>query len=180
MSETASDEIAGALKSAQIYKIYLKLGIIVCVVAAGICVLHFTGLKTYLDDAAKIKQALAQTGLWASTIFTVATALLILIGAPRLLFCALGGLLFGFIKGLILTQLATLAGAYSAFLFVRWGVRDWVKKLSDSKQRIPNYFQEPTFLSVFLSRQLPAPGILVNLFWGASPVTQRVSGSPNG
>jgi uncharacterized membrane protein YdjX (TVP38/TMEM64 family) len=174
-----SGEGADVPKRSQIYKIYLKLGIVVCVVAAGICVIHFTGLKAYLDDAAQIKRTLAQTGWWASCIFTVGAALLILCGAPRLLFCALGGLLFGFLKGFLLAQVATLTSAYVTFLFSRWGVRDWVKNLAKSQQRIPNYFHSPTFLSVFLSRQIPAPGILVNLFWGASSVTQRifVSGS---
>jgi uncharacterized membrane protein YdjX (TVP38/TMEM64 family) len=98
------------------------------------------------------------------------SSVLILVGMPRLLFCALGGVLFGFVEGLIYSQVATLAGAYGTFLVARWGTRKWVERLIHSESRMYRMLENPTLLTVFLSRQLPSGGVFISAFLGFSSV----------
>lgn len=134
--------------------------------------LHFTGLKEYLQDVHQLKAQLKLLGLWAPVVFCAASAALVALGAPRLLFCALGGLAFGFVQGLIWSQIGTLLGSYLTFCFAKWGGRDWaqVKLARIESKRFKSLMQNPSALSVFFLRQLPVGGFFINLFLGLTSV----------
>ncbi len=159
-----------ALKKQDVYRAYYKLGIMLAVGTAIICVVHLTDLKAYLENTDQLKAAIQQSGLWAPFLFTATSAVLILVGIPRLIFCALGGMLFGFVKGLILSQLATLIGAYGTFLFARWGTREFIARWIQTNSRISRMLENPTFVTVFLTRQLPVGGVIISLMLGCSKV----------
>lgn len=163
----------GELQKADIHKIYIKLGIFVAFIFVCILLAHFTGLRSYLKNAEQIKAVLTQSGMWAPLVFMIGSAILILVGMPRLLFCAVGGMLFGFLKGFIFSQVATLAGAYGTFLFTRWGAKEWVERFVQSKNLYFRNLKKPTFLTVFLFRQLPITGVFINMVLGLSTVKHR-------
>jgi len=96
---------------------------------------------------------------------------LVAAGMPRLLFCPVGGLAFGFWYGLLWTQVATLAGYYVLFLFVRWGGQDFVlrhwPRVGQLKKR---FLGHSAALMVFTVRQLPISGLIINFLLGLSPI----------
>jgi len=95
-------------------------------------------------------------------------------GMPRLLFCPIGGLAFGFWYGLLWTQAATLAGYYVLFLFVRWGGRDFVLRHWPQVGRLKEHVHgHSAALLVFAMRQLPISGLIINLLLGLSPIRHR-------
>ena len=85
-----------------------------------------------------------------------------LFGASRLVLTALGALLFGFWTGLAITLASTLLSAYVVFLLAgRAG--DLAEKAA---RRLRKYgFSERIrrISTVFFIRQLPLPGVLVNI-----------------
>jgi uncharacterized membrane protein YdjX (TVP38/TMEM64 family) len=96
---------------------------------------------------------------------------LVAAGMPRLLFCPIGGLAFGFWYGLLWTQVATLAGYYVLFLFVRWGGQDFVLRHWPRVGHSKNHFHgHSTALMVFAVRQLPVSGLIINFLLALSPI----------
>lgn len=146
---------------------FLALGAVAC-----IALVHFTGLRQYLGNVHELKDQLRALGAWGPVVFTTAVAVLVAVGVPRLLFCALGGLAFGFFYGLIWSQLGTLAGSYLTFICARWGGGEWVsRKLAGfENSRLKNIVASPTVFSVFLARQVPVGGFFINLFLGVTSV----------
>ena len=90
------------------------------------------------------------------------------VGAPRLVFCTVGGALFGFIEGLALSQVATLP-----FLFARWGRGAPSEQKLKLVARAQEYLKRRSILDVFLIRQLPVWGAVINLVLGSSDVPLR-------
>ncbi len=149
-----------------------KLFLLAALAVASIVLIHFTGLKQYLSNIHDLKDQLRALGIWGPAVFTLAVALLVAVGAPRLIFCALGGLAFGFFHGLLWSQIGTLAGSYLTFISARWGGKDWVSgKLSGIENRmLKNLIARPSVFSVFLVRQIPVGGFFINLFLGVTSV----------
>jgi uncharacterized membrane protein YdjX (TVP38/TMEM64 family) len=99
---------------------------------------------------------------------------LVAAGMPRLLFCPIGGLAFGFWYGLLWTQVATLGGYYALFLFVRWGGGDFVLRHWPRVGRLKEHFHgHSAVLVVFAVRQLPISGLFINFLLGLSPIRHR-------
>ena len=83
---------------------------------------RLTPLRSVLDDA-EVWRARVDDGPLGVLGFVGATAVLMLVGIPRLAFCFLGGVLFGFAEGLAWSLVGTLLGAYGVFMIARWGGR---------------------------------------------------------
>ncbi|MFP4212733.1 MAG: TVP38/TMEM64 family protein [Desulfohalobiaceae bacterium] len=149
-----------------------KLLVLAGFAALCLILIHLTGLKDYLQDIQQIKDQLRQLGAWGPGVFTAASAALVALGAPRLIFCALGGLAFGFVEGLIWSQIGTLLGSYLTFCFARWGGREWAQaKLAQMPGgRLQQFLDNPSLLGVFFLRQLPVGGLFINLFLGLTRV----------
>ena len=160
-----------SLKQTDVYGALRKLGILVAIAGACVAVIHLTDLREILDNTSRLKSLVQGQGAWGPVSFIASSAILILVGMPRLLFCVLGGVLFGFIEGLIYSQLATIVGAYGTFLFARWGTQGWVERLKKDESRIYRMMENPTLLTVFLTRQLPSGGVFISLFLGFSSVS---------
>lgn len=148
--------------------------------AVGVLVLLALGLlvfllpvKSWLDQGAVIKAQVAEFGLAAPLVFTLATALLSLIGAPRLVLCSLAGMLFGAAWGLVWSQLGTLLGGYGCFLAVRVLGRAAILRRYPRLERYSQSLRERGLVAVLLIRQLPMTGFHNTLLLGLSPVAHR-------
>jgi uncharacterized membrane protein YdjX (TVP38/TMEM64 family) len=145
--------------------------IMLAVVAAAFALVYFTPARKYLGDIESVKYWLLSLGwvgpaAWVGIVFALVAA-----GIPRLLFCPIGGLAFGFWYGLLWTQVATLGGYYALFLFVRWGGRDFVLRHWPRVGRLRNHFHGHSApLLVFAIRQLPISGLIINFLLGLSPI----------
>ncbi len=148
--------------------------IMLTIVAAAFAFVYFTPARAYLSNIHGIKYWLLSLGwvgpaAWMGIVFT-----LVAVGIPRLLFCPIGGIAFGFCYGLLWTQLATLAGYYALFLFVRWGGQDFVLRHWPRVKRLKEHFHgNSAALLVFSVRQLPISGLLINFLLGLSPIRHR-------
>lgn len=143
------------------------------VFAALAAALWFAPLREHLAQVREIKEAIREFGPMGQGIFVAGTALLVAFGVPRLLFCPIGGMAFGFAEGLVWTQAATLAGYYGTFLFVRWGGRTRVLRRHPGIARAHEVLGIHPVLNLFLIRQLPISGLLVNLFMGVTNIRHR-------
>ena len=150
-----------------------KLLVMALVVAAIVALLHFTPLKQYVMNVQHWKAALHRYGYGASLLFGLASAALIAVGVPRLLFGGIAGILFGFWEGLAAAQFCALLGSYATFVFARWGGREWVAKRIERNRHLRDLLRNPSVFSVFLARQLPIAGIFPNLVFALSRVRHR-------
>ncbi len=148
--------------------------IMLAVVAAAFALVYFTPARTYVGDVQSVKSWLLSLGwvgpaAWMGIVFLWVAA-----GMPRLLFCPIGGLAFGFWYGLLWTQVATLAGYYALFLFVRWGGREFVLRHWPRVGRLKEHLHgHSAALMVFAVRQLPISGLIINFLLGLSPIRHR-------
>ena len=152
----------------------LKPLIMLAVVAAAFALVYFTPARKYLGDIRTVKYWLLSLGWVGPAAWMGIVFLLVAAGMPRLLFCPIGGLAFGFWNGLLWTQVATLAGYYTLFLFVRWGGRDFVLRHWPRVRRLKEHFHgHSAALMVFAVRQLPISGLVINFLLGLSPIRHR-------
>jgi uncharacterized membrane protein YdjX (TVP38/TMEM64 family) len=148
--------------------------IMLVLVAAALAFVYFTPTREHLRNMEAIKYWLLSLGWVAPAVWMGIVLGLVSVGTPRLLFCPIGGLAFGFWHGLLWTQLATLAGYYALFLFVRWGGQDFVLRHWPRVRRLKEHFHgHSAALLVFSVRQLPVSGLLVNFLLGLSPIRHR-------
>jgi len=148
--------------------------IMLAVVAAAFASVYFTPARKYFGDIQNVKYWLLSLGWMGPTAWMVIVFALVATGMPRLLFCPIGGLAFGFWHGLLWTQVATLVGYYALFLFVRWGGRDFVLRHWPRVGRLKEHFHgHSAALLVFAIRQLPISGLIINFLLGLSPIRHR-------
>ena len=98
----------------------------------------------------------------------------IALGLPRLVLCGLGGMLFGFAEGLLVSQFAGVLGSYGAFLITRlWAPREWVRRKLSKSEKLRGLLAHPSVMSIFIARQMPVPGIVPNVLLGVLPTRHR-------
>ena len=145
--------------------------VMLAVVAAAFALAYFTPVRNFLGNVQIVKLWLLSLGwvgpaAWMGIVFVLVAA-----GMPRLLLCPIGGLAFGFWYGLLWTQVATLAGYYVLFLFVRWGGQDFVLGHWPKVGRLKRHFNgHSAALTVFAVRQLPVSGLVINFLLALSPI----------
>jgi len=145
--------------------------IMLAVVGAVFALIYFTRARVYLGDIQRVKYWLLSLGWVGPAAWMGIVFLLVAGGVPRLLFCPIAGLAFGFWYGLLWTQAATLAGYYALFLIVRWGGQDFVLRRWPRVGRIKEHFHgHSAALMVFAVRQLPISGLIINFLLGLSPI----------
>jgi len=147
--------------------------VVFAVLAAGLIAVSVSPLREHLKDVRALKEQIHEWGLWGPALYMAVVYLLVALGVPRLLFCPIGGLTFGFARGLLWTQIPTLLGYYTIFLFVRWGGRDWILHRWPKLARWKGAGSGPAMPMVILIRQLPISGLVTNLILGLSPIRHR-------
>lgn len=135
----------------------------------GSLALFVAAPKDWLALGAEAKARLAATGSAAPWLFLAASALLTGVGAPRLLFCFLGGWCFGFGWGFALSHVGTLLGAYGVFLLAR---RVPPERLLRRFPALRGAAVPPGrgWWPVLLVRQLPISGLYNDILLGWSRV----------
>jgi uncharacterized membrane protein YdjX (TVP38/TMEM64 family) len=148
---------------------------VVLLLALGLAVwvLYASPLRSWLGDLPAVRRQLEGFGAAAPIIFAVGVSVLVALGCPRLIFCPLGGLLFGFWTGLFWTQLGTLLGSYLTFLFIRWGGQQLVRRHWHRVARLDQFLRERGLVAVLVMRQLPISSGVLNLLFALSPVRHR-------
>ena len=144
------------------------------VVLVGLAVaFYFSPIRPWLSDTEAVRRKLAAMGWWAYPACVLGVAVLVACGAPRLLFAAVGAMVLGLWRGLVLTQLGALIGYYGVFCFVRWGGGDWVLQRWPRVGRWAELLRGQGAVGVFLVRQIPIHGTLLNMCLGLSGVKHR-------
>jgi uncharacterized membrane protein YdjX (TVP38/TMEM64 family) len=137
------------------------------VVAGLVAVLHFTPLKQWLEQAQTLKARVDEIGWKADLLFILGSVVGIALGIPRLALCGLGGVLFGFLEGVLVSQFAGVLGAYGAFLMTRfWGPKEWVRRKLAQGGRLKALLARPSIGTIFVARQMPVPGVVPNVLLG--------------
>lgn len=112
-------------------------------------------------------------GLLAPFIFMASTTLLVCLGVPRLLFCPVGGMLFGFFPGLLYGTTGTMLAYYIVFSFVKLVGKDFLIGRYPRLNRFTQLLERGGIPGVLLARQMPIHGMVVNLVLGLSPIKQK-------
>ncbi len=137
------------------------------VVAGLVAALHFTPLKQWLAEAQNLKARVGEYGWRAHALFIGGSILGIAVGVPRLALCGLGGMLFGFVEGVLASQFAGVLGAYAAFLLTRWWApKEWIRRRLANSERLRSILGQPSIGTIFVARQMPVPGIVPNVLLG--------------
>lgn len=137
-------------------------------------VIHFTSLGDALGDIHALRDRFDGEGIEYELKFFAVVSVLIALGAPRLMFFALAGLLFGLVEGFLAAMGASMVGSFATFLLIRWAGRDWVAaRLGKNRFFSKITHIRPTALSVFVVRQLPVSGIFINATLALSRVRSR-------
>lgn len=137
--------------------------------------MHLTPLGEELRDIPELYESLSQGGGRAAIYFVLLTAALMAVGTPRLIFYMLGGFIFGFWEGLLLSLCGSMLGSFLAFRVARWGGRDWlVARFGQHRffRRVVD--TRPTVWSVALVRLLPVSNAVINIGLALSRVGSRV------
>jgi uncharacterized membrane protein YdjX (TVP38/TMEM64 family) len=144
--------------------------LVAAVLVAAVLVIHYTPVHAWLGDAQRVRAAVLQWGYLSYPLSVLVAAILVACGVPRLLLCAAGGMVFGFWVGLSVTFLGTILGHYAAFLFIRWGGRDWALQKWPRLRKWADVIHDQGIVGVFLIRQLPGHAMFANLCLGLSHV----------
>lgn len=151
-----------------------KLLVLLGVAALVLPLVHFTPLGAALADMQSLRDRLDGEGIEYELKFFAIVAVLIAIGAPRLMFFALAGLLFGLVEGFVAAMAASMVGSLATFLLIRWLGRDWVAAHFGRNRFFAKITHiRPTALSVFFVRQLPVSGVFINATLALSTVRSR-------
>ncbi len=143
------------------------------VVAVLLVIVYLSPLRGYLGRVQDLRDTIRSFGLLAPVVLTLSIGLFVALGFPRLLFCVLAGMAMGFWWGLLWAQLGTLIGNYALFLVARTGGGDWVRRYVAKRGRLASLIHEEGITGVILARQLPVPGMLVNLAFGLLSIRHR-------
>jgi len=152
---------------------WIKLVISAAGVGVLLGIVYFSPLKNYLGRAQDLSQRIRSFGALAPLVLTLIVGLLAAVGFPRSVLCILAGMALGFWSGLFWAQLGTLLGNYVLFLVARGFGRDWAARIVRKRAGLLRLSQERGTTGVFLARQLPLPGLIINLLCAVLPIRQR-------
>jgi uncharacterized membrane protein YdjX (TVP38/TMEM64 family) len=142
-------------------------------VAVLLGIVYLSPLRSYLGRVQELSAWIRGLGWKAPLVLSSSVAVLVALGFPRLLFCVIAGMALGFWSGLLWTQLGTLMGNYVLFLVARKGGGDWVRRYIAKRKRLAGLIHNDGITGVILARQLPMPGLLVNLGFGLVSIRHR-------
>lgn len=128
------------------------------------------------SQLSKVQQNLGIWGQWAPVFFGVTGLVAIGVGVPRTAVAFLAGGVFGFWLGVFLAEATAVGGALFTFLWTRWARILWEQPAGESIQpsrlkKFNDYVRAHGFLTIFLLRQLPLPGVAVNIAGGLSAIS---------
>jgi uncharacterized membrane protein YdjX (TVP38/TMEM64 family) len=151
-----------------------RVALLAFVLCALLVVGYTSPLREYVGDLGKLSERIRSFGIWAPLIFTLLIAVLVAVGFPRLILCAVSGAAFGFGWGLLYAQVGTLAGNYAVFVVARLGGSERMAEyLARKTARMNGLVKAEGLRGVLLARQLPVPSLAINLACALLGVRQR-------
>lgn len=106
-------------------------------------------------------------------IFSISYVIITALSLPfAAIFTLLGGALFGFTNGLIITSFASTIGATLAFLITRFLLKDWVKnKYNKFLDKVNEGFVKEGLFYLFALRLAPImPFFMINILMAFTPI----------
>ncbi len=127
-------------------------------------------LSDYFTQVSELSSKIRDIGITAPIVFTLGIAVLVSIGFPRLIFCPIAGMAFGFVFGLLYTIVGSLIAYYLFFIFVRRNGRQFQFKYVEEHKKIGEIIKKGGIPAVILARQVPVHGMVVNIILALSPI----------
>lgn len=136
-------------------------------------IIYSSPMKNWLnpDHMDKLKQELKYWYIVVPLLFWFVGTLCIGFGMPRMFISIFAGGIFGLWFGVIIMEITCLTGALIMFFYARWTRKTFLSKMW--KKQIPvmdEYMQKHGFLTTLLLRQIPLPGVVLNILMGLSCV----------
>ena len=151
-----------------------KLAVLAGVVVVLLGIVYLSPLRGYLGRLHQLSDQIRRLGWMAPGVLTLGVAVLVAVGFPRLLLCVIAGMALGFWQGLLWAQVGTLVGNYVLFLGARFFLHDWAVRLLAHRGRgLHDLVRQEGIAGVILARQVPVPGLVINLACGLLPLRQR-------
>lgn len=146
------------------------LGVIVC---AGLALVYQTPLGSYLKEAQRLRGDITKLGWLGPFVFTLAVAVMVALGLPRLLLAVVAGMTFGLWTGVLWSQLGALLGSWAAFIACRKGLLGLGEKFHSRWPQLDDWVADHGILAVILSRQIPLPALALNAALALTELRQR-------
>ena len=151
-----------------------KLLVLLALGAILFLAIHTTSLGEQLRNWDSLTALFKAGGFRAELSFVAISALLMMIGTPRLLFWGVAGFAFGFWEGLLWSSCGSLLGSYIGFRGARWGGRAWlIGRFGKNRFFSRIVAIEPTIASVILIRLLPVSNAIANVGLALGKVSTR-------
>jgi uncharacterized membrane protein YdjX (TVP38/TMEM64 family) len=129
------------------------LGLLI-ITSIAIVVWYFS-LASYIN-LEKVRQWVDASGSFAAIIFIGLCIVGVVLHLPEMILIAIGGILFGTVRGFIYGWIGSIAGSTITFLFVRYFMKDvFQRKVADrfkSLQNIDEHFVKHGFRTMLLLR----------------------------
>jgi uncharacterized membrane protein YdjX (TVP38/TMEM64 family) len=152
------------------------LGIVVSIlfVAAVLALLVYFGAH---EQVVQLLQWFDTQGAWASLLFILIMAAVVVLVLPGVLFTTGAGFVFGVVEGSLYVVTGTTLGATLAFLIARYLFGQRARQFIISRSRLRLVSEELTphgWKIVLLTRLIPFfPGKISNYFFGLTPFSLR-------
>ena len=151
-----------------------KLLILLAIGALILLLIHATPFGEQFRNWDALAHTFEGGGIKAELYFVLISSILMMFGAPRLLFCGLAGFAFGFWEGLFWSLGSSLIGSFMAFRAARWGGKDWLTERFGHRRFFGRIVHsKPTVASVFAMRMLPVSNAIINVGLALSHVGDR-------
>jgi len=154
----------------------LKAILLIIVFSGSLAIIRFSPLGNYLDTSNinHLRIILDEFHSLAPFIFLAGGTLVISMGAPRLIISALGGMIFGFFWGTVLSMAATIGGSLVVFALTRHLGRPlFNQNVGVRLKAIKDHIGANGLLAVIIMRQLPLACLLVNILIGLTSISVR-------
>ena len=93
-----------------------RITVLAAIVGVMLALVYLSPLRAWLGRLREISDQIRGLGVLAPLVVMVSIAVLVAVGFPRLVLCAIAGMALGFWSGLLWAQLGTLLGNYATFL----------------------------------------------------------------
>lgn len=141
---------------------------------AALYLVYLTPLKTWLEQTEQLGRWFISRGWRGSIAYVAMVTALITIGVPRLLLCSIGGLIFGFWTGLLLTHMGSMIGSYCIFLLVRYaGWNFGFLRRRPGLDTFQKRIGKGGVMSVFSIRMMPLSGFYSTIMMAMLPIRHR-------
>jgi uncharacterized membrane protein YdjX (TVP38/TMEM64 family) len=155
------------------------------IIASMAFVVWYFSLDSYIN-LEKVRQWVDVSGFFGAIIFIGLCIVGVVLHLPEMILIAIGGILFGTVRGFIYGWIGSIAGSTITFLFVRYFMKDvFQRKVADrfkSLQNIDEHFVKHGFRTMLLLRLFLFMSPPINWFIAVTQVkfSQYFAGSAIG